>query len=234
MPTLLCLAAVHKLWSNGHMKQKDSQIPAPRRVPSKPEAHTIPHTAACGTRTQSKQKQRPSTAGPASAAPNRRMSGFSTASGVDERENDAHGPDEDDDLMARLQKGARTRRSALESLEGSIFNSELGPGRRNARDIVKAHAKRRPATSGANRHSQYGSSQDATARTYPHMRRASSHGVVEDDEAVPHHGARREAPRAPSPERPHWRPPVKLNSSFLTGRSCLSGQARKVDRYVSI
>lgn len=147
--------------------------------------------------------------------------------GLEDCENDAEEPDKVNALIARLRRGSSSRRSALESLEGSIFDNELPCSHSNERSSGNAHAKRRPATAGTRCNGPYGS-----ARPHPCRHRYSHNGIDLDDQEQFQNTVGRGPPTALSSEQPRVRPQANLNSGFLTSRSCPVGQPRKVDRCV--
>lgn len=151
-------------------------------------------------------------------------------SGHSGRENSTGGQEQVSAHVARLRTGASGRRSALESLDASVFNSELPHDDSVAQSCGKARETVRPSTAGAGQRSTHSRPQTVRVNAHAYLHGYSSHGLEGDgDEEARHRHARR-TPRALSPEQPRLRPQVNLNSSFLTGRSRLNGQARKIDR----
>ena len=198
------------------------------------DAYKIPHTATIPTFTTSgpppQATRRPGT------APIRQSRATLPASPQDDYENTVAEQARIDAHMARLRRGASSRRNALESLDGGLFNSGPSHDDHAVHGSSKSRATGRPATAGSRPHVTHGPALSVRARPALGMQHFSGHdtGGHECEQEEFRFRPDRHRPRPSSPERPRLRPQVNLNSSYLAGRSCLSGQARKIDRCVCL
>eukprot|EP00892_Ulva_mutabilis_P003697 jgi/Ulvmu1/169/UM001_0173.1 len=211
---------------HGHTSTRSRLDDLSYEQPFTHDAHQIPHTARIPTSTRQKAPH-PATHRP-KTAPHKP---YGPKPPVAHHENDSQETAQLDAHMVRLRKGASSRRrNVLESLGDNFFNSELRLDDSATHSSAKAHGRPRPQTAAPQPRSSQRHPQSVRVSASTYMRRYSSHGPEEDGEVELQHQHAQRTPRMSSPQPPRLRPQVNLNSSFLSGRSCLSGQARKIDR----